>query len=55
MKEYKIEIMETLARIVTIEANSFDAAMASVIYNYNNADLVLDADDFVTVEFNPID
>ena len=54
MKEYKIEIVETLVRIVTVEANSFDEAHDKVVSDYNNAEVVLDYDDFLTVEFNEI-
>jgi len=54
MKEYKIEIVETLVRIVTVEADSLNEAIANVMDDYNNAEIVLDADDFLDVEFNEI-
>lgn len=53
-KEFKIEIIETLVRIVTIEANTKDEAMDILMTDYNNAEIVLDADDFFDVEFNVI-
>ena len=50
-KEYSVEIVETLIRIVTVEATSEEQAIEFVMYDYNNAELVLDADDFFDVEF----
>lgn len=54
MKEYQVEIVETLVRIVTVEADSIDEAIANVMDKYNNAELVLDSDDFFDVNFNLI-
>ncbi len=51
MKEYQVEVVETLIRIVTVEATSEDDAIKFVKYDYNNAELVLDSDDFFDVEF----
>lgn len=51
MKEYKVEVAETLIRIVTVEATSEEDAIKFVKYDYNNAELVLDSDDFFDVEF----
>lgn len=51
MKEYNVEIVETLIRIVTVEATSEEEAIEKIMYDYNNAELVLDADDFFDVEF----
>ena len=53
-KEFKIEIIETLIRIVTIEAVTEGEAMSNLKLDYNNAEVVLDADDFFDVEFNVI-
>ena len=53
-REFKIEIVETLIRIVTIEAKTKDEAMDSLMRDYSNAEVVLDADDFFDVEFNVI-
>jgi hypothetical protein len=52
MKEYKIEIVETICRIVTVEAQSDEEAMSKIRDDYNNAEIVLDYDDFLDVEFN---
>ncbi len=50
-KEYSVEVVETLIRIVTVEATSEEQAIEFVMYDYNNAELVLDSDDFFDVEF----
>lgn len=52
MKEFEIEVCETLIRIVTVEAQSEEQALEFVKYDYNNAELVLDSDDFFDVDFN---
>ena len=51
MKEFQVEVCETLIRIVTVEAQSEEQALEFVRYDYNNAELVLDSDDFFDVEF----
>ena len=51
MKEYQVEVVETLVRIVTVEATSEEDAIKFVRYDYSNAELVLDSDDFFDVEF----
>ena len=51
LKEYSVEVCETLIRIVTVEATSEDEAIKFVRYDYNNAELVLDSDDFFDVDF----
>jgi hypothetical protein len=52
MKEYQVEVCETLIRIVTVEAQSEEHALEFVRYDYNNAELALDSDDFFDVDFN---
>jgi hypothetical protein len=51
MREYNVEVCETLIRIVTVEAMNAEDAIEFVKYDYNNAELVLDSDDFFDVEF----
>lgn len=51
MKEYNVEVCETLIRIVTVEATSEEEALELIRNDYNNAELVLDADDFFDVDF----
>lgn len=50
-KEYSVEVCETLIRVVTVEAVSEEEAIERVMHDYNNAELVLDSDDFFDVEF----
>jgi hypothetical protein len=50
-KEYQIEVCETLIRIVTVEATSEEEALELIRNDYNNAELVLYADDFFDVDF----
>lgn len=45
--KYKIEITETLQRIVTVEANSVLEALNKVEEQYDNEEIVLDSNDFV--------
>jgi hypothetical protein len=52
MKEFQVEVCETLIRIITVEAQSEEQALEFVKYDYNNAELVLDSDDFFDVDFN---
>ena len=52
MKEFQVEVCETLIRIMTVEAQSEEQALEFVRYDYNNAELVLDSDDFFDVDFN---
>jgi len=54
MKEFEVEVVETLIRIVTVEAMSEEDAIKFVQYDYNNAELVLDSDDFFDVDFNVV-
>ncbi len=51
MKTYKIEVKETLSRIIEIDANSFDEALEDVQKMYKNEEIILDSDDFVEVNF----
>lgn len=54
MKEFEVEVVETLIRIVTVEAMTEEDAIKFVTYDYNNAELVLDSDDFFDVDFNVV-
>ena len=51
MRKYNIEVTEWLTRVVTVEAESAEDAIEKVEFDYNNEDLVLDADDFFDVAF----
>jgi hypothetical protein len=54
MKEFEVEVVETLIRIVTVEAMTEEDAIKFVKYDYTNAELVLDSDDFFDVDFNVV-
>lgn len=45
--KYKIEITETLQRVIEIEARSLSDAVVQITRDYNNGEIVLDAMDFV--------
>lgn len=46
MKTYKIQITETLQRVVEIEASSLPEALSKVEDKYGCEQIVLDANDF---------
>lgn len=49
--KYKFEIIETLSRIVEIEAPTYDDAYHKMREMYRNEEIVLDADDYIDTEF----
>ena len=49
--KYKINIVETLQRLVEVEAEDKDTALQLVKDKWNHAEIVLDADDFTGVDF----
>jgi len=52
MITFKIEVQEFLSRIVEIEANNIDEAISRVKKMYQNEEIVLDNEDFVTTEID---
>ena len=50
-KNYKVRITETLVMTVDVEAHSRDEAEQITSDNWHNSDYILDADNFVGVEF----
>lgn len=52
MKEYAIEVIETLSRVVHVDAESEAEALVTVSDMYYNEDIVLDASDHVDTDFN---
>jgi RecA-family ATPase len=44
--EFDITVIETLSRTISIDAESYDAALAKVEYMYNKQEIVLDSSDF---------
>lgn len=55
MPEFQIEISETLSRIVSVDAKDIDEAIQKVREQYCQSDIVLDSEDFISVDFNEID
>ena len=51
-KCYKVEIKESLARIIDVEADSEEGAIRNVREQYNNQKIVLDSGDYIDVEIN---
>ena len=47
---YKIEIKETLSRIIEIEADNEDGAIKEVKKQYKNENIVLNAEDYMDTE-----
>ena len=48
---YKIEVRETLSRVVEVTAENADAAVSTVEDLYRQCEIVLDAEDYVGVEY----
>ena len=55
MKEFEVTITETLEKKITVEAMSKDEAEQAVRDMWNEADIILDAEDFIDVSFNTDD
>ena len=55
MKEYKIEIVETLTREVIVTASCEEYAIKIVRDRYMDAEEVLDSRDYAGVDFNLIE
>ena len=55
MKEFDVTITETLEKKITVEALSKDEAEQAVRDMWNDADIILDAEDFIDVSFNTDD
>lgn len=51
MKDFKIEIRETLAREISVKADSYEEALEKVKNDYFDEEIVLYGDDFSRVEF----
>ena len=51
MKEFEVTVTETMQKIVTVEAASREDAQSLVEDMWNQGDVILDAGDFIDVEF----
>lgn len=52
MHEYVVEIKEVLEYKETVKAKSKEDAMKIVKEKYNNEEIILDSDNYVSTEFN---
>ena len=55
MKEFKVEITETLSKIIKIKANTLEEALKGVIKMYEQEQIILDSDNFVEKEIKLVD
>lgn len=55
MRKFDVEIVETLARTITVEAQDELDARLLVEEMYRGEEIVLDSGDFVEVEFISVD
>lgn len=53
--KYRIKVLETLSRIVEVEAEDKDTAFEKVEEMVNCEDIILTADDFEGREFYPVE
>ena len=51
---YKIEIKETLSRIIDIEADNEEGAIRKVREQYKNQKVILDSSDYINTDFELI-
>lgn len=54
MKNYTIEITETLQKQVTVKANSREEAIQKVKEQYHDCDIILDSNNHIDTEFQYI-
>lgn len=52
MEKFKVEIQETLARIIEIEASNIEDAISIVKEMYKKEEIVLDSGDYIDTEIN---
>ena len=52
MNTYEVEIQETLARIVTVEASSPDEAVRKVRADYKAGEILLDSSDYIDTDID---
>jgi len=50
MKKFKIEIKETLSRVIEVESDSLEDAIIKAKEKYNNEEVILSFEDFIDTE-----
>lgn len=53
MKKYNVEVVETLSRVVEVEATTYEEAENKVDEMYHNQDIVLDYNDLESQDLKP--
>lgn len=53
MKKFNVEVVETLSRVVEVEAKTYEEAEAKVDEMYDNQEIVLDYNDLVDTSYKP--
>lgn len=53
VRDYEVEVKEVLSRIETVNADSLEDAIDKVMDKYHAQEIILDAEDFVGVDFLP--
>ena len=53
VRDYEVEVKETLSRVESIHAESLEDAIDKVMDKYHAQEIILDAEDFVGVDFLP--
>lgn len=53
MNIYKVEVKETLSRVVEQEADSYEEAETLVTDKYKNEEIILYSEDYVDTEYKP--
>lgn len=51
MSKYQVEIVETLSRVIDIEANSYEESLDKAKDKYDNSDTILDWEDLESVNY----
>lgn len=54
MPSFCVGILETLSNVVEVEANSYEDAVEKVKRMWKDGEIILNADDFLEVEFEPL-
>lgn len=54
MKTFKIEVTETLSKIVEVNAKNIEDALEETKKSYNNEKIILGENNYVTTEFKEI-
>lgn len=52
MKNFKVEIKETLSRIIEVNATNLESALSKVKEDYDNEKIVLTSEDYIDVEID---